>query len=88
MLSESRSTTSYFFLDFFPCVSFQNVLRLQGVIISRLSTGFQCNLVHKQITLSPTSCYQKIYDLFLSFLHKFGFSKKCHFADYMMSIGL
>ena len=45
-----------FFLDFFPRVSFQNVLRLQGVIILRLSTGFQCNLVHKQITLSPTSC--------------------------------
>ena len=38
--------------------------------------GFQCNLLHEQTTLSPTSCSQKIYDLFLSFLHNFGCSKK------------
>ena len=54
---------------------FQNVLRLQRVIILRYSIGFQCNLVHKQITLSPTRCSKKIYDLFLSFLHNFGFSE-------------
>ena len=37
---------------------------------------FQCDSVHEQTTLSPTSCSQKIYDLFFSFLHNFVFSKK------------
>ena len=30
--------------------------------------------------LSPTSCSQEIYDLFLLFLHNFGFSKKMAFC--------
>ena len=60
---------------------FQNVFRLQGVINLRHSISFQCNLVHKQTTLSPTSCCQKIYDFFLSFLPNFGFHRKWHFAD-------
>ena len=67
------------FLEVFPSVSvtdFHNVLRLQQVIASRHSIVFQCNLVHKQTTLSPTSCSQKIYDLFLSFPPNFGFTKK------------
>ena len=54
---------------------FENVLRLQRVITLRHSVGFQCNLVHEQTTLSSTSCSKKIYDLFLSFLHSYGFSK-------------
>ena len=54
---------------------FYNVLRLQQVIALRHSVAFQCNLVHEQTTLSPTSRSQKIYDLFLSFLHNFGFLK-------------
>ena len=33
----------------------------------RRSIGFQCNLIHEQTILSPTSCLKK-YDLFLSFL--------------------
>ena len=53
---------------------FHNVLRLQQVIALRHSIAFQCNLVHEQTPLSPTSCSKKIYDLFLSFLHNFGFS--------------
>ena len=65
---------------------FQNVLRLQRVITLRHSIGFRRNLVHKHTTLSPTSCSQKINDLFLLFLHSFGFSKKWHFADYATSI--
>ena len=44
------------------------------------SIAFQCNFVHEQTTLSPTSCSQKVYDLFLSFLHNFGFSKKMAFC--------
>ena len=67
---------------------FHNVIRLQQVIDLRHSIAFQCNLVHEQTTLSPTSCSEKIYDFFLSVLHNFGFSKKWHFADYMTSIGL
>ena len=39
-------------------------------------------------TLFPTSCSQKIYDLFLSFSSNFGFSNLWHFADYTTSIGL
>ena len=77
------------FLEVFSSVSvidFHNVLRLQQVIASRHSVAFQCNLVHGHTILSPTSCSQKIYDLFLSFLHNFGFSKKWHFADYTMSV--
>ena len=50
------------------------------MITLRHSIGFQCNLVRKQTTLSPTSCSQKIYDLFLSFLHNFAFSKKMSFC--------
>ena len=79
------------FLELFSSVSvkdFQNVLKLQQVMTLRHSIGFQCNLVHEQSTLSPTSCSKKIYDLFFSFLHNFGFSKKWHFADYTTSIGL
>ena len=66
------------FLEFFSSVSvkdFQNVLRLQRVITLRHTIGFQCNLVHEQTTLSPTSCSQNLYDLFLSFLHNFAFLK-------------
>ena len=58
------------FLELFSSVSvedFQNVVRLQRVITLRHSVGFQCNLVHEQTTLSPASCSQKIYDLFLRF---------------------
>ena len=56
------------FLEHFSSVSvkdFQNILRLQRVITLRHSIGSQCNLVYEQTTLSPTSCSQKIYDLFL-----------------------
>ena len=90
MLSDSEVRYPGFFLKFFPVsvADFHNVLRLQQVIALRHSVTFQCNLVHKQTTLSSTSCSQKIYDLFLSFLHNFGFSKKWHFADYTTSIGL
>ena len=66
------------FLEVFSSVSvtdFHSVLRLQQVIAFRHPIAFQCNLVHEQTTLSPTSCSQKIYDLLLSFLHNFGFSK-------------
>ena len=62
-------------LEVFSSVSirdFHNVLRLQQVIALKHSIAFQ---VHDETTLSPTSCSQKIYDLFLSFLHNFGFSK-------------
>ena len=79
------------FLEFFPSVSvkaFQNVIILQRVVTLRHFIGFQCNLVDEQTTLFPTNCSQKIYELFLSFLHNFGFSKKWHFADYTTSIGL
>ena len=78
------------FLEVFPLsvTDFHNVLRLKQMIALRHSIIFQCNLVHEQTTLSPTSCSQKIYDLFLSFSHNFGFSKKWHFADYTTSIGL
>ena len=58
------------------------------MITLRHSIGLQCNLVHEQTTVFPISCSQKIYDLFLSFLHNFGFSKIWHFADYTTSIGL
>ena len=78
------------FLEYFSSVSvkdFENVLRLQRVITLRHSIGFQCNLVHEQTTLSSTSCSQKIYDWFLSFLHNFGYSKNWHFANYTTSIG-
>ena len=81
----------WLFLEVFSSVSlkdFQNVLRLQRVTTLGLSIGFQCNLEHEQTTLSPTSCSQNIYDLFLSFLHNYGFSKKWHFVDYTTSIGL
>ena len=79
------------FLEFsssFSVTNFQNVLGLQRVITLRHSIFFQCNWVHEQTTLSPTICSQKIYDLFLSFLHNFGFFKRRHFADYTTSIGL
>ena len=59
---------------------FQNVLTLQQVITPRHSKGFQCNFVHEQTSLFPTNCSQKIYDLFLSFLYSFGFSKKIAFC--------
>ena len=58
------------------------------MITLRHSIVFQYTLVHEETALSPTSCSQKIYDLFLSFLHNFGFFEECHFADYMTSIGL
>ena len=63
-----------------PVKDFQAVLRLQRVITPRHSIGFQCNLIHEQTTLSATSCSQEIYDLFLSFLHNFGFYKKMVFC--------
>ena len=72
-----------FFLEFFSSVAvkdFQNVHRLQRVITLGNSTRFQCNLVHKQTTLSATSCSQKIHDLLLSFLHNFGFSENIAFC--------
>ena len=40
---------------------FLSVLRLSRVITLRYSIGFQCNLVHEETILSPTSCSQKIY---------------------------
>ena len=58
---------------------FENVIRLQRVTTLRHSIGPQCNLLHEQTTSSPISCSQKVYDLFLSFLHNFCFSKKWHF---------
>ena len=67
---------------------FQNVLRHQRVIALKHSIGFRCNLVHEQTALSPTNCSKKMSNSFLSFLHNFGFSRKWHFADDMMSIGL
>ena len=79
------------FLEVFSSVSvkdFENDLRLQQVIALRHSIAFQCNLVQEQTTLSPTSCCQKVYDLFISVLHSFGFSKKWHFTDNTTSIGL
>ena len=91
MLSDSQSTIPRLFVELFSSVSvedFQNVLRLSRVITLRRSIGFQCNLIHEQTTVSPTCCSQKFYDLFLSFLLNFGFSEKCHFADYMTKIGL
>ena len=81
----------WLFLEYLSSASvkdFQNVLRLQRVITLRHSVGSLCNLVHKQTTLSPTSCFKKIYDLFLLVLHNYGFPKKWHFANYTMSIGL
>ena len=41
--------------------------------------------------MSPTSCSQKIYDLFLLFLHNFGFSKKvalCKLHDECWAVDL
>ena len=66
------------FLEFFSSVSVndvQKVLTLKQVTTLRHSIGFQGNLVYEQTILSPTSCSKKISDLFLSFLHNFGFSK-------------
>ena len=65
MLSDSEVRCPSFFL-IFSSVSvkdFQNVLILQRVITLKNSSGFQCNLVHKQTTLSPTSCSKNICDL-------------------------
>ena len=77
-------------IDFF-CKSMRDkrksAFRLQQVIALRHSIALQCNLVHEQTILSPTSCSKKLYDLILSFLHNFGFSKKWHFADYTTNIG-
>ena len=91
MLSDSEVRCSGFFLKFFSqsvsVTDFNNVPNLQQVLAFRHSLAFQCNLVHEQTTLSPTVTL-KIYDLFLSFLHNFGFSKKWHFADHMTSIEL
>ena len=61
MLSDSE-VRCRLFLGCFSSVSvkdFQNVPRLQRVIALRHSIGLQCNLVHKQTTLSPTSCSEK-----------------------------
>ena len=91
MLSYNEIRSSGFFLNIFPLCQFdkdfQNVLSLLRVITLRHFIGFQCNLALEQTTLSPTSCSQKIYDLFLLLLHNFGFSKKWHFADHTTSIG-
>ena len=79
----------WLFLEVFASVSvtdFHNVLRLQQVIALRHSIVFQCNLVQEKTILSPTSCSKKIYDLFLSFSHNFGFSKNWNFADYTTNI--
>ena len=78
MLSDSEVRCPGFFLKFFPVsvTDLHNVVRLQQVIALRHSIALQCNLVHEQTTLSPTCCSKKIYDLFLSFLHNFDFSKK------------
>ena len=82
------------FLEVFSSVSvtdFRNVVRIQQVIALRHSITIQCNLVHEQTTLSPTSCSKKIYDLFLSFLHNFGFSKKmelCRLHDEYWTVNL
>ena len=79
---------SRLFLEIFSSVSvedFQNVRRLHRMITLRHFIGFQCSLVQEQNTLSPTYCSERIYDLFLSFLHNFGF---LHVADYTTSIGL
>ena len=54
---------------------FENVLRLQRVKTRRHSISFQCNLVQEQTTLLSTSCSQKIYEMFLSFSHNYGFPK-------------
>ena len=64
-----------------------DVLRLQRTITLMHSIGFQCNLVHEQTTMSSTSCSKK-YDLSVSILHNYGFSKKWHFANYTTSFGL
>ena len=89
-MSDSEVRCPGYFLNIFPLCQyvedFENVLRLHRVITSRHSMGFQCNLVHEQATLCSTNCLQKIYDLFLSLLHNYGFSKKWHFANYTTSI--
>ena len=67
MFSDSEVQCPGFFFNFssVSVKDFQNVLRLQRVITLRHSVDFLCTLVHKQITLSPTNCSKKIYDLFL-----------------------
>ena len=45
------------------------------MITLRHSIYLQCNLAHEQTTLSPTTCSQKISDLFLYFLRSFVLSK-------------
>ena len=68
MLSDSEVRCPGFFLNSSVSVTdFQNVLRLQRVITLRHSIGFQCNLVHEQTTLYPTSCSQKMYDFSFRF---------------------
>ena len=59
MLSDTEVRCPGFFLNFFSFMSvadFHNGFRLQRVITLRHSVGLQCNLVHEQTTLSPTSC--------------------------------
>ena len=56
--------------------AFSSVSDFQNDFTIKHSTGFQCNFVHEQTTLSPASCSRKIYDLLLSYLYNFGFSKK------------
>ena len=55
------------------------------MITLRHSVDFQCNLVHEQTMTTLTIFPHKMYDLFLLFLHNFGFSKKWHFANYTTS---
>ena len=90
VLSDSRSTMPRLFLDFFPSVSVQNVLRLQWVITLRYSIGSLCNLVREQTTLSPASCSQKIYDSFLWFCKILTFPKMsfCKLHDEYWAVNL
>ena len=59
---------------FFQHTRFTNSAIDNSKALYRLSV---CNLVPEQTTLSPTTCSScpKIYELFLSFLHSFGFLK-------------
>ena len=90
MLSDSEVQRPVFFLIFFPLCQFKifKMFPTSASVNSKaFHIGFRCDLVHEQTMLSPTSCSQKVFDLF-RFLHNFGFSKKWHFANYMTSAGL
>ena len=72
---------------------FDSSLRAVGLCRNRrdlytgYSTGFQCDLVHDQTTLSPNKRSERIYDLFLSLLHNFAISKNWHFENYTSNDG-